>query len=704
MSKVVKPIPDIVYQEETNECGLACVTMLCDMLGRPNTLDNLRNIFPPSEHGTTLWELTRILEQLGVPTSPVRFDPEEFNELPLPAILHYGYGHYVLLCERKGSHVCVMNPGMGLQMLPISALKHDISGYALILDEVAGTDPALQPAIEPVKDPLGHPMSLKGTAKVKGIYPLMLTTFIISLTLFIMPTMVSNAINQAFTTPTGAENFPYFWFVVAFITSTLLALFIRYITERFIKKFAMTNAAVGFQELLRNPLSFFEKRPVGDVYTRYTAWQGTLLQKIELDNGLRTDWIIVAVSLGVMYWISPILALIASVSVTIMGLISVWALYRDRMYTQLMQQKSGALNDFFMETLNGVLTVKTARLTKEREIRFAQLNADVLTTNQKMKIWAQIKSSLYQLTSTLEMVIFFFVALRMVFPTETATMSLGAFFAYGFVKQIFTSYVTQIFGSIVSKFQINVIDKRAQSLFKAPEVTEELDSQLIQKGHHLELENVCYTYPGHEPTLDNVSLNLPQGHQIAIRGESGAGKSTLLRLMAGLMLPDTGLYKLNGYVTNSRTVAELVFLQTQDDVFFKGTLFDNITLFAEDTTHEDRERVQEILALLQMDQVIAGMQGGLNALISENHTALSLGQRQRLLLARALFSKSPILLLDEPTANLDDETAWLVMNAVKAYCQKHGKTVVIVTHSRQIESLFSEVYVMADRHLVPLAK
>ena len=95
-------IPNLIFQEETNECGLACVAMLAQTQGQTISLETLRDIFPASDHGTSLDTLMAILARLGIATAPVLFEHHELSELPLPAILHYGASHYVLLAWRKG--------------------------------------------------------------------------------------------------------------------------------------------------------------------------------------------------------------------------------------------------------------------------------------------------------------------------------------------------------------------------------------------------------------------------------------------------------------------------------------------------------------------------------------------------------------------------------------------------------------------------
>lgn len=687
-------IPNLIFQEETNECGLACVAMLAQTQGQTISLETLRDIFPASDHGTSLDTLMAILARLGIATAPVLFEHHELSELPLPAILHYGASHYVLLAWRKGNHVCVMNPAIGEQWLPFAALKQEISGYALIVEpeQRLAADPAL------ARPSMPRVMSMQETADVPGIYRLMLLTFMVSLTLFLMPTMVSSAINKAFSS-VESSGFPYGWFILAFVVSSLMALGVRAIAERYIKRFVLIHSGVGFSRLLQNPLRFFEKRAPGEIFSRFTAWQMGLLQKIELDNGLRSDWVIGAIALAIMFWIAPILAAISAIGVTVMGIISVWAVIRDRWFTQQLQLKSAALNDFFMETLQGILTVKTAGLEGQRQAQFAALSRELYTCLQRQKVYQQVKEGLYQLCGSLEMVAFMLVVLPMVHGKQ---ISLGDFFAYSFLRQIFTSYVTRIFYAIIQKTQLHVIDTRAHALF-APG-GERAPAPLIavptaDTTPALAFEALGYGYDPAVPVLSSVSLSLPAGEQIAIVGESGAGKSTLLRLIAGLFSPQAGGCYAAGRALPAAHLAQYVCLQSQEDILFNASVRENITLFDAHYRERDRGRVEALLDALMLGDVVRALPGGLDALIRESHAALSLGQRQRLLLARALYSSRPVLLLDEPTANLDDETAAIVMATVHAHCRRTGKSLIVVTHSEQVLSGFQQVYHLVDGRL-----
>lgn len=695
-------IPTLIFQEETNECGLACAAMLAQTQGRNVSLETLRTLFPASDHGTSLNTLMSIMGRLGIATTPVLFEHHELDELPLPAILHYGASHYVLLAWRKGNQVCVMNPAVGEQWLPFSALKQEISGYALIIDpdnsQFAG--PVLPLTTDTRTTP--RAMSFRETSTVPGIYRLMILTFLVSLTLFLMPTMVSNAINQAFSS-TEKSTFAYGWFIVAFIVSTLMALAVRVISERVIKRFVLVNGSKGFARLLSNPLRFFEKRAPGEIFSRFTAWQAGLLQKIELDNALRSDWIICTIAIGIMFWIAPVLAAISAIGVTVMGLISVWAVLRDRWYTQQLQLKSAALNDFFMETLQGVLTIKSAGLEGHRKALFAWYSRDLFSCLQRQKIYQQVKDGLYQLTGSLEMVVFMVVVLPMV---HSKLISLGDFFAYSFLRQIFTSYVTRIFFSIIQKSQLHIIDTRAHSLF-AQTVNDAMpDAELPQPTDgtpDLHFTDITYAYDPEIAILKSLSLSLPAGEHIAIIGESGAGKSTLLRLIAGLFSPQEGTCSTHNHSVPRQLLAQWVCLQSQEDILFNASVRENITLFDSQYRERDRGRIEALLESLALNDVVQQLPGGIDALIRESHAALSLGQRQRLLLARALYSARPLLLLDEPTANLDDATASIVMKAIHHHCRSTGKSLIVVTHSEPLLAEFQHIYRLNAGQLTQIA-
>ncbi|ANS44499.1 peptidase domain-containing ABC transporter [Serratia inhibens] len=687
-------IPTPVFQSEINECGLACIAMLAETQGISAPLTELRDRYPASQHGTSLAALCEILSELAVPTYPVAFEHQDLAALPLPAILHYGAGHYVLLAYRQGDYVCVMNPALGQQLLPFDALKAEISGYALVLDR----DGAPVAATNVKRSGRWHAfssLSMKDTAAIAGIYRLAAMTFFISLTLFIMPVMVGNAINQVFSSA-GETDFPYFYYLLAFLVSTVLALAARMVIERFIKNFVLLHSAAGFSRLLDNSLNFFNKRAPGEIFSRFISWQMAAGQKIELDNSLRTDWIIGAIALAVMCYLSPMLALVPVAGMLLMGMVSVWAIYRDRHYTQQLQGKGAAQNDFILETIQGFSTIKSAGLAGQRQEGFAAHALSLFTCLQQQKVYEQVKGSIYQLIGSLEMVFFMLLALPLL---KSGALSLGAFFAYSFIREIFTSYTSKIFFSVLHKNQLHVIDERARDLFPAPPASAGRSTcQVRDFNARLRYSSLTFAYDAGQPVLRDMSLALMRGECIAITGGSGAGKSTLLKVISCLLTPQQGWLELDGQPVEGSAAQGLFFLQSQEDILFNASVLQNVTLFAPSMPGQ-LARVEQVLRGLGLAAAVAKLPGGVNALVRESHAGLSLGQRQRLLLARAMYSNNPVLVLDEPTANLDEDTAGLVVATLLAHCREHGKTLITVTHNRRLLPLFDRVLHMADGRL-----
>lgn len=693
-------IPEMVFQGETHECGLACIAMLAETQHLNITLPELRECFPASEHGTSLVTLCNVLESLSIPAYPVAFAFDELDALPLPAILHYGASHYVLLAYRKGNYVCVMNPAIGEQILPLAALKTQISGYALVLDNSAPK--LLSPAMakRPRASKRLASLSLAETARIPGIYGLMIFSFLVSLTLFVMPGMINVAMNQFFS---SASVSPFHWplFLLIFVASSALAVVLRIVTERLVKRFVILRSTMGFSHLLDNNLRFFDKRSPGEIFSRFAAWQMGLARKAELDNGLRTDWIIALIALLIMCAISPLLAAISGIGVTLMGLVSIWAIYRDRFYTQQLQMKSAEQNDFILESIQGFSCIKSAGLENQRKKEFARYTWTLLTWFQKQRIYEQCKGAIYQFIGSAEMVLFMALALPLL---RDGVIGMGAFFAYSFIRQIFTSNITRIFWSVIQKNQLHIIDTRAQDLFTlAPEETAQSAAIAPSFNDQLSFRNIDFSYD-RDSIIRQLSFSLSKGRRVAIIGESGAGKTTLLRIMVGLMSPTSGEIALDGETVTTKQIASLAFLQSQEDILFHASIQDNITLFDEHPDDAKHKRIRDSLEGLQLYDTVAQLPGGVNALVRESHVALSVGQRQRLLLARAMYSDKPIMVLDEPTASLDSTTAFNVMTALTEHCRVYGKTLITVTHSEALLPLFDDVWRLNNGMLRPVTQ
>uniref|UniRef100_UPI0012FFA83E peptidase domain-containing ABC transporter n=2 Tax=Escherichia coli TaxID=562 RepID=UPI0012FFA83E len=679
-------IPKQILQEEINECGLACIAMLAESHGKKISMEELRELYPVMKNGSTLYDLMVIAEKFGLNCVPVKFHPGEIEELSLPAIIHYDDNHFVYLAYKKGKYVCVMNPAIGMQILHYRSLMEHISGYALIVDEV-----------EPHKEKQKYKhnifdymsfLNTKGTSKIKGIYTLLSLTLIISLTGFIMPLMVNKAMNNVFGDEHSKE-FPYLLYFLSFLLAALFGMAVKIYNEKIVKKFIKKESLLAFQNMMSHPVRFYERRTVGHMFSRFSAWVDSLSQKIYLDNILRGEWIICTISLALMIYISPLLTAISCIAVTVMGIISTLSLQKDKYYTQEIQNKQSDYNDFLMETLQGIKTVKSTGIGRQRLLKFSELSHELYSVIQKQNIWEETKSSLYRMTGTLETLLFVFVSLPLLYEKS---ISFGEFFSYSFIKVIFSTCVTNIFQAVIGKYKVNLIEERARTIIRHNPVRKnnEYNSGPVKNGE-LTLRDICFSYNGTNNIINCMNLIFTPGSHSVLIGPSGVGKSTLSKIVAGTITPTSGDILFNNQKVDESFLNEFVYYQSPDDIIFKASVIDNVSLFDMAQTDERKEEVRFILSELHLLDVIEKMPGGIYSLINHNNTSLSSGQLQRLLIARALYSNRQLVVLDEPTANLDDEMAMITIKAIKKICMRKGKTLLVISHSEKIIREFNNI-------------
>jgi len=238
-------------------------------------------------------------------------------------------------------------------------------------------------------------------------------------------------------------------------------------------------------------------------------------------------------------------------------------------------------------------------------------------------------------------------------------------------------------------------------LGQRPAIHDRPDAVAIDRSRGLlELRDVCFEYAGrrHAPVLRGVNLKLVPGELAVLVGASGAGKSTLLSLLVRLFDPTSGQILLDGRPLPSITVRSLrqqIALMAQDTHLFAGSLREALTPTGEKLADKD---VWKALAFVAMEDFVRAIPGTLDAMLGEDGVNLSGGQRQRLSLARALLLDRPILLLDEPTSNVDADSEAVIASALGR--MREGRTCLAITHRLSLFDHADVVYRLEDGRLV----
>ncbi|MCI0365505.1 MAG: peptidase domain-containing ABC transporter, partial [Phycisphaerales bacterium] len=452
----------------------------------------------------------------------------------------------------------------------------------------------------------------------------------------------------------------------------------------------------AFAHLMKLPLSYFEKRHLGDIMSRFSSIQ-TIQHSLttQFVEGV-VDGFLVVGTVIVMLLYSAQLTTVAGAAVALYALLrwSIFSSLREATAEQIIH--AAKQQTHFLESARGVQSVRLFNRAEERRIGWMNTLADQF--NAELRI-AKLSIS-YQTTNTL-----LFGAERVVVIWLASLAVLDAYFSVGMLFA-FISYKDQFSqrtAALIDKlFELRMLrlhgDRVADIVLAEPEEDAqdtEVDPQRIMPT--IEVRNLTFRYADGEPyILKDLNLTIPAGQCIAITGASGCGKTTLIKLLLGLLEPTEGEILVGGIklkhlgLVNYRHMVGTVM---QEDQLFAGSIADNVSFF---DPAPSQERVEACARSAAIHDEISTMPMAYNTLVGDIGTGLSGGQKQRVLLARALYNNPKILMLDEATSHLDTWNEQLVNSAIKQI----QLTRIIVAHRSETIAMAQRVVVLGSGNIV----
>lgn len=426
--------------------------------------------------------------------------------------------------------------------------------------------------------------------------------------------------------------------------------------------------AAVLDRLFRLPMAFFKGHTAGDLAQRAMAIQaieqavsGTIIASL-------TNALFALISLALMFWYSPKLALMATALIVLLAVVTlVLGQLRVRRERAVLTD-TGAASSFLLQLLTGISRLRLTAAENRAFMRWAEPYGDFLgqrfAADQIGNITTMIGQAFMLLaTAAIFAVIYFFDLVE------------GGL-ALGVVLSFLSAFGQALSGMVgLAGAAIQIIALKPVYAYAAPilETSPESDAQQLDPGPltgRIELSHLHFRYdPQGAPILDDLSLTIGAGEFVAFVGPSGSGKSTLLRLLMGFETPDAGAILLDGLdlrTLNIQAVRRQFGIVLQNGKVMAGTLLDNI-LGA--NLHLGEDAAWEAARQVGLADDIAAMPMGMRTLLTESSGSISGGQAQRLLLARAIVNKPAILILDEATSALDNRTQALVtesMNGLRA--------------------------------------
>ena len=461
------------------------------------------------------------------------------------------------------------------------------------------------------------------------------------------------------------------------IIGSVLCIFVEnYFLKSFGQKIIYNIRAIIFQKILHKSHDEFYKLPIGNWVTRIT-------NDVESLRTLYTDVLLNLVSsalmiigiLGFMYAINVPLAIIMTILLPIMGAI-IWVFQKfSRKAFRQVRRSVAASNASIKELLNYIVIVKSYGGEKEIEERYNTVNKGFL------------EAGLFEVTtfSIFRPLVdgLFFVALIVIFTTTNVIDSVadaGTVFA-------FIQYMDRFFQplkEIADKY--NSLQSALAGAERLVPLLEEENRQIANEVPHefnhiesINFDHVWFSYDHNDVyALEDFTLSIKSGEFIGIVGPSGSGKSTLLSLLMGLYKPTKGAIYINDIdIANydSSVLRHLMGYVFQQAYLFKGSIRDNLTLFDTSISFDD---MVDASKQVNLDSMIEQLPEGYNTPVGYLGSLLSDGQKQLLAFGRTLIRKTPILLLDEATANIDSHTEKQIQASIENI--RGTKTIVSIAH------------------------
>ncbi len=680
----------MIHQDEAAECGLACLAMIAGRHGHDVDLLALRARFGVSIKGMTLTTLLRIAEQLQLDARPLRCDPEDFGDIALPAILHWGFNHFVVLTRIKGHgdnrRFVINDPANGERTVSAA----DMSGHFTGVVVEATPSLAFKRKRERSKLSLWQLWS-RAPGLGGALGRILLLSLLIELFSLAAPFYLQIGLDSVI--PSHDLDF---------LTALALgfgALAILSQVTTFVRSWAIVGLSneLGyrlvsnlFRHMVRLPIGWFQKRSVGDVLTRFNASQP--ITEL-LGNGLVqtvVDGVMTIVTLVLMLVYSPLLT-----GVTIVGLLLYilirWSYFGVlRMRSVSVIQAQAREQAVLIETIRGITPIRLFGREQDRLRVWQARRASVVNASVGIARLQAVFSTANTTVIAIENILFVYIAIRL---NLAGGFTIGMITAFGAYKQQFLSASLNVVGKLADYRMLDVqLGRIGDIALTPPEPAASLGNP-IGSIESIELRDVYFAYgPGEHDVLAGVDLMIEPGETLAITGASGGGKTTLLKLLLGLLHPTEGKILVNGKTLTRAGMAsyrERVGSVMQDDTLFAGSIAENIAFF---DPQIDQERVDEAARLAIIHDDIMAMPMAYESLVGDMGSALSGGQKQRVLLARALYRRPQLLVMDEATAHLDAENEARVNASLKA----QGVACIIVAHRPSTIATADRQVVMKD--------
>ncbi len=712
-----------VKQRNQMDCGPTCLCIISKFYGRYFSIEKLRELTEIGKEGVNILGISDAAEKIGYRTQAVQLNKTELREVKLPCILHWGQNHFVVLYKIKKQQYHIADPGKSLlnyrqkefeQHWLSSKTNNEDNGIALILEPTPSFYNNVYSDDFTVKE------RKKLSSIIKYLYPykklivqLLLGLLLGSLLQLIFPFLTQSIVDVGINT-----NNLHFIYIVLFAQ---LALFTGRLCVDFIRGWILYHISSRINisiltdfliKLMKLPLSYFDSKKTGDIMQRMNDHQR--IQSFLTGTSLVTlfslfNLVIFSVVLG-MYNLSIFLIFVLASILYILWILIFLKQRKKLDYKQF--DIASAEQSKTMEIVQGMQEIKLNGCEKQKRWQWERLQASSFKLGIKgvaLNQWQQ--TGAFFINEGKNIIITFLAAQAVI----SGQITLGAMLAIQYIIGQLNSPIEQMI-SFVQSWQLAKI-----SLDRLNEIHSLKDEESLHNSYNIgtgpavlnsvmpsnktiELSNVSFTYPGagNEAVLKDIHLIIPEGKTTAIVGTSGSGKTTLLKMLLKFYQHYKGEIRigstngLNGYfssidfkIASGTNLGNLshkawrkgIGVVMQDSFIFNDSIAANIAVGDELNSFAivtNWQKLKEAAVVANILEFIESLPLGFNTKIGAEGIGISAGQKQRILIARAVYKNPDYIFFDEATNSLDANNETIIMKNLSGFFK--NKTVVVVAH------------------------
>jgi ATP-binding cassette subfamily C protein LapB len=675
-----------------------CLSIISRLMGKPVSSATLKAGIPQQEGVITAASIVRAAERIGITAKTVhRPGLRNITKLVMPCILLLRGGNACVLLDTDDETARVMVPGHGMDEteMDLEVLEQEYTGYAIFCHRKSTLDKRAS-ELRLVKTKRWFwGVLLRFWPIYRHVIgaSIMTNVIIVASPLFVMNVydrvIPNNALDTLWALAIGIA--------IAYLFDFLLKNLRSYFVDVAGRNADVLIGSRIMQHLMSARLDHMPES-AGAVANNVREFES--LREFFSSSSLVAliDMPFLLLFIGVVYYIGGPLAWPIFVAVPVVILFGLFLQIPFQHIIESHYKESTQKHALLFEIVQGLETIKTSMAEGRMQARWENVVGLSAMSNSRAKVMANLSITFSVYITQMVSVAIIIIGVYLISKGE---LTVGGLVACNILSGRAMAPLSAVAG-LLSRFQqsrmaLNALDMLMDMPSERPEDKETFHYGIIEPS--MSLENVSFSYPGTDRgVLNEVNLHLKPGDKVGIVGRTGAGKSTLGKLCVGLYQPVSGSVKVGGIDLRQMDVADLrrkVGYISQDSLLFYGTLRDNIAFGLPEA---DDQSIKFAADIAGVNDFVRDHPAGFGMMVGERGSSLSGGQRQAVSIARAILPDPEILIMDEPSSNMDNQSEYRLKSMLEPYIK--DKTVIVITHRHSMLDLVNRLVIMDKGRVV----